>query len=85
MSPSTSPPPSREDGNIEEKTDNKALEKPESEDDTIAAAEDQPIETPAPPPMTYPKGIQLIGIMSSLVVTIGMMSLDSVSFDSPAS
>lgn len=99
MSQSRSSPPSREDGNVEangEKSrsqealtgnsspDNKALEKPESENNALAA-EEQPVETPTPPPMTYPKGLQLVGIMASLVLTIGMMSLDSVSFNSLAS
>lgn len=65
---------------------NGALEKPESENKALAAEEQQqqPAETPAaPPPMTYPKGLHLVGIMSSLVLTIGMMSLDTVSFNSP--
>lgn len=99
MSQSTSSPPSREDGNVEANGEkyrsqealtgnsspvNKALEKPESENNALTA-EEQPVETPAPPPMTYPKGLQLVGIMASLVLTIGMMSLDSVSFNSPAS
>ncbi|KAI0176907.1 major facilitator superfamily domain-containing protein [Pestalotiopsis sp. NC0098] len=59
---------------------NGALEKPESENKALAAEEQQqpPAETPAaPPPMTYPKGLHLVGIMSSLVLTIGMMSLDT--------
>ena len=60
------------------------LEKPESENNSLAA-EEQRVEPPAPPPMTYPKGLQLVGIMASLVLTIGMMSLDSVSSNSPAS
>lgn len=66
---------------------NGALEKPESENKALAAEEQQqpPAETPAapPPPMTYPKGLHLVGIMSSLVLTIGMMSLDTVRFNSP--
>jgi hypothetical protein len=100
MSRSTPPPPSLEDGKLEangEKTRshepstgtsspvNGALEKLELSEDTAPATEEKAAETPAPPPMTYPKGIQLVGIMASLVLTIGMMSLDSASSTSPTS
>lgn len=95
MSRSTPPPPSLEDGKLEangEKprshepstgtsspANGALLEKPDLSEDNAPAIKEQAAETPAPPPMTYPKGIQLVGIMVSLVLTIGMMSLDSVS------
>lgn len=100
MSRSTPPPPSLEDGKLEANGEkprshepstgtsspvNGALEKPELSEDNAPATEEKAAETPAPPPMTYPKGIQLVGIMASLVLTIGMMSLDSASSTSPTS
>lgn len=93
MSQSTPLPPSLEDGKLEADGEKPrshepstgtsspvhgaSLEKPELSEDNAPATEEQAAERPAPPPMTYPKGIQLVGIMVSLVLTIGMMSLDS--------
>ena len=100
MSRSTPPPSSLEDGthdaNGEKPCSHEpsagtsspvdgALENPELSEDNVPAAEEKATETPAPPPMMYPKGIQLVSIMASLVLTIGMMSLDSVTFTSPSS
>ncbi len=100
MSRLTPPPPSLEDGKLEAKGEklrshepstgtsspvNGALENLELSEDHAPTTEEKSAETPAPPPMTYPKGIQLMGIMVSLVLAIGMMSLDTASSASPTS
>lgn len=95
MSRSTPPPSSSEDGKPDvdgEKAysqepptgsslpDDGILQKSKLSEDSTSVIEEKAADKPAPPPITYPKGIQLVGIMASLVLAIGLMSLDSASF-----
>jgi hypothetical protein len=59
------------------------VEKPESPEDDSSATEEKAVDAPQPPPVSYPKGIEVLFIMLALVLSITLVSLDQVSFTAP--
>ncbi|OHX00771.1 major facilitator superfamily transporter [Colletotrichum incanum] len=66
MSLSTPSPPSPVNG----------VEKPGILEDDGSATEEKAVDTPQPPPVSYPKGIEVLFIMLALVLSITLVSLD---------
>lgn len=59
-------------------------EKPEIPEDEDSATEEKGVDAPQPPPVSYPKGIEMLFIMLALVLSITLISLDQVSSTAPS-
>jgi hypothetical protein len=56
------------------------VEKPEFPEDDSPAVEEKAVDEPQPPPVEYPRGIEMFFIMLALVLVITLISLDQVCF-----
>jgi hypothetical protein len=59
------------------------VEKPEFPEDDSPAIGEKAVDEPQPPPVEYPKGIEMCFIMLALVLVITLVSLDQVSPTAP--